>query len=257
MVTETDLVDALAFLDQLDDFIAEAEVYKLAAKLTDAIVGKEIIGDKSLRQLYQENAVAGQPVVRKIDATSQSAEAKEVSLLLERALKARSENGIVISSETSVGTSKQDETLKALAKRYGVEYTDNKRYRLLEKYFGSIEEGKLSVLVDFPLYEDYYRQIEERVIGQVVGDVEIKGQAKHFLERVFGCVRDPETGRPRTGVALEDVFDCIENPVEIGPIKIDKDGKPSFCVVGRGAKISINPDTGNLIQISPRRWKND
>lgn len=149
--------------------------------------------------------------------------------------------------------SEPDEALKALAKRYGIEYTNSPRYDLLKSYSASVESGWLSPLVDFPLYEDYYQKIEDRVIGQVVGDVEIKGQAQHFLERVFGCVRDPGTGRPRNGVALEDVFDCIENPVAIEPIRIGENGKPSFCVVGRRAKVSVNPDTGDLIQVNPWR----
>lgn len=147
----------------------------------------------------------------------------------------------------------QGETLETLAKRYGVEYTDTERYGLLERYHQSVTKGILSPLVDFPLYEDYYQKIQDRAIGQVVNGVKITQQSQHFLERVFGCMQDPGTKRPRNGVALEDLFDCLENPVKIEPTIIGKDGRPSFRVVGRRAKITINPETGKLIQINPRR----
>ena len=171
---------------------------------------------------------------------------------LEDSLRQQEEdNGITgdIKSEPGSFTQgEQEEALEALAKQYGVKYTDTERYELLRRYHKSVTQGWLSPLVDFTLYEDYYQEIQDRVVGQVVGDVEIKGQSQHFLERVFGCMQDPKTGRARNGVALEDVFDCIENPVRIEPIKVDEKGRPSFAIEGRHVRITVNPDTGTLIQ---------
>lgn len=67
---------------------------------------------------------------------------------------------------------------------------------------------------------------------------------------------DPKTGRPRSGVAMEEILDCIMNPVSIEPVITDKNGERSFIVVGKRAKISINPSTGLLIQTNPWRAKN-
>lgn len=148
---------------------------------------------------------------------------------------------------------KEKYSTQALAKRYGIEYTDSPRYQMLEAYVRSVEEGRLSSKIEFPMYEDYHDRIQERLVGRVVDGVEITGQTNHFLERVFGCEKDPTTGRPRDGVALEDLFDCLENPVEIGPIKTREDGMRSFAVRGRNAQVTINPDTGLLIQTNSVR----
>lgn len=145
---------------------------------------------------------------------------------------------------------KEKFSAQVLAKRYDIEYTDSPRYQLLETYVRSVEEGRMSSKVEFPMYEDYHDQIQEWLVGQVVDGVEITGQTNHFLERVFGCEEDPLTGLPRDGVELEDLFDCLENPVEIGAIKTRKDGKRSFVIKGRYAQVSINPDTGVLIQVN-------
>ena len=131
-------------------------------------------------------------------------------------------------------------------------YTGNEEENALHVgYRTSIEQGKLSPIVSFELYKRYYEEIQT-MTGMKVGNTEITGQSQHFLERVFGCARDPKTGKPRNGVAIEDVLDCLKNPVEIWPVRESQNGK-SFVVVGKRAKISVNPDTGKLIQINPRR----
>lgn len=150
---------------------------------------------------------------------------------------------------------KETLSAKVLAKRYEIEYTDSPRYQLLETYVRSVEEGRMSSKIEFPVYEAYHDQIQERLVGRVIDGVEITGQSNHFLERVFGCEEAPLTGLPRDGVELADLFDCLENPVEIGPIKIDRKGRPSFVIKGRNAQISINPDTGLLIQTNAIRWR--
>ncbi len=105
----------------------------------------------------------------------------------------------------------------------------------------------------FDLYEEYYARIESEIVGRTVGGVIITGQSKHFLERVFGTMVDPKTGRPRNGVTFEEIQTCIERPVTVLPVREDSLGRRSFVVVGYTAKISINADTGVLIQTNPRR----
>ena len=152
----------------------------------------------------------------------------------------------------SIGT---NDAIKTLAKYYDVKYNDSPRYELLKNYVHSVETGRMSPMSHFDLYEQYYARIESEIVGKTVGEVTITGQSKHFLERVFGTMVDPKTGKLRNGVQLQEIIDCLNNPVSIDPIIVDKNGEHSFVVVGEKAKISINPDTGNLIQTNPWRVK--
>ena len=112
-------------------------------------------------------------------------------------------------------------------------------------------------MAHFDLYEEYHRRIQEEIVGKNVNGIQIMGQTKHFLERVFGTMYDPKTGLPRSGVSIEGIRDCIENPVNILPVKEDETGRLSFTVEGNTAKVSINIDTGLLIQTNPWSVKND
>ena len=114
----------------------------------------------------------------------------------------------------------------------------------------------MSPMSHFDLYEEYHARIQNEIVGKTVDGITITGQTSHFLERVFGTMTDPKTGLPRSGIQFQEMIDCISNPVSIGPIITDRNGERSFVVVGRRAKISINPDIGLLIQTNPWRIKN-
>ena len=151
----------------------------------------------------------------------------------------------------SIGAEKTN--LKSIDKYFDAKYNGSPEYRLLSAYSNSVSSGKLSPISSFELYKDYHDRIEKDLVGKLVNGIEITGQSAHFLERVFGCMFDPKTGKPRNGVSWEAIKDCIDNPVSIEPIKTSDSGERSFVVVGHGAKISINPDSGILIQTNPWR----
>lgn len=144
-------------------------------------------------------------------------------------------------------------SIESLAKYYDVKYTNSPRYELLKKYAASVGSGRLSPLSGFDLYEEYHGRIQSGLVGTSVNGTTITGHSQHFLERVFGCMLDPKTGHPRSGTALEDVFDCLQAPVSIQPVRVDQNRERSFVVVGHRAKVSIDPDTGMLIQTNPWR----
>ncbi len=150
----------------------------------------------------------------------------------------------------SIGANK---SVKSLADYYDMKYNRPEEYRLLQIYAKSIEQGMLSPIANFETYKKYYESIQNECVGKAINETTIAGQADHFLERVFGCKCDPKTKKPRDGTPLEDVFDCLNNPVEIQPTKVNQNGERSFVVVGHRAKVSINPDTGILIQTNPWR----
>ena len=145
-----------------------------------------------------------------------------------------------------------NERIKSLANYYDVKYNDSPRYELLQTYASSVSKGKLSPIAGFDLYEDYHAEIESELVGKTVNGVTITGQSKHFLERVFGCMQDPKTGLPRSGAEIGDVIAAVDSPIRTDPIKRSRDGRKSIAVYSSKAKVTINPDTGQLIQTN--RW---
>ena len=55
----------------------------------------------------------------------------------------------------------------------------------------------------------------------------------------------------RSGVGYEAMRDTVLNPERINPVKTDSRGKRSVRLIGK-AIVTINPDTGQLIQLNPR-----
>lgn len=149
--------------------------------------------------------------------------------------------------------------IKSLADHYNVKYNDVERYRLLQDYAKSVSRGMLSPLTGFDMYERYHHRIQNELIGFVTSSgIEIKSQSKHFLERVFGTKADPtHRNKPRSGVSLED----IKNALTSGKVKYhyikDKNGNrildtKGVSFVSYKCSVSVNPRTGNLIQVSPK-----
>ena len=62
----------------------------------------------------------------------------------------------------------------------------------------------------------------------------------------------PHTGM-RKGVEISDVLDTLQHPVSIGKPTVRADGLKSVVYYGINCKITINPDTGILIQCAPKR----
>ena len=87
---------------------------------------------------------------------------------------------------------------------------------------------------------------------------EVEGCSQHFLSRVIGQHAADDIGRPgmRRGVNIEDIRDALEHPIEVQEsVKKIQDGKVlrSYVVTGDLCKVSVDPDTGYLIQVQPNR----
>lgn len=146
-----------------------------------------------------------------------------------------------------------NDSIKTLAKYYNVKYNDSPRFELLRRYADSVDSGRMSPMARFDLYEEYYKRIQEEIVGKTVNGITVSGQTAHFLERVFGTGRDPKTRLPRNGVSIGEIIDCLDHPVSFGKVKADDQGRRSFVVFGETAAVSINADTGLLVQTNPRR----
>lgn len=145
---------------------------------------------------------------------------------------------------------------KSLDKFNKMKYNNTPEYQVLSRYISSVESGLLSPLAGFDKYKEYYENIENNVIGKTTSNgIVITGQTQHFLERIFGTKSDPNhNGISRSGVALDDAIDALLNGKE-RPIKEEMlpDGtkRRSQLLCGRKCSVSINPDTGIIIQCQP------
>ena len=149
-------------------------------------------------------------------------------------------------------------SLNTVAKYYDARYNNTEEYRLLMHYANSVKSGWLSPLAGFDLYKSTHERIQTELVGKTTADgTVITGHTAHFMERMFGTLVDPDKLKydlkiiRRSGVGYEAMRDTVLNPERINPVKTDSRGKRSVRLIGK-AIVTINPDTGQLIQLNPR-----
>ena len=152
----------------------------------------------------------------------------------------------------------QSTSLNTVAKYYDARYNNTEEYRLLMQYANSVKSGWLSPLAGFDLYKSTHERIQTELVGKTTADgTVITGHTAHFMERMFGTLVDPDKLKydlkiiRRSGVGYEVMRDTVLNPERINPVKTDSRGKRSVRLIGK-AIVTINPDTGQLIQLNPR-----
>lgn len=152
----------------------------------------------------------------------------------------------------------QSTSLNTVAKYYDARYNNTEEYQLLMHYNHSVETGWLSPLAGFDLYKSTHERIQTELVGKTAADgTVITGHTAHFMERMFGTLVDPDKLKydlkiiRRSGVGYEAMRDTVLNPECINPVKTDSRGKRSVRLIGK-AIVTINPDTGQLIQLNPR-----
>ncbi len=152
----------------------------------------------------------------------------------------------------------QSTSLNTVAKYYDARYNNTEEYRLLMQYANSVKSGWLSPLAGFDLYKSTHERIQTELVGKTTADgTVITGHTAHFMERMFGTLVDPDKLKydlkiiRRSGVGYEAIRDTVLNPERINPVKTDSRGKRSVRLIGK-AIVTINPDTGQLIQLNPR-----
>lgn len=153
-----------------------------------------------------------------------------------------------------------DNSIKTLAEYYDVKYNDSPRYELLQRYARDVDSGWISPLSRFDNYEALYNQIQTEIVGMAASNgVVITGQSQHFMQRVIGTMVDPQKLRDnlqiirRSGVDINNIKDTLYNPVEVCPVRVSQSGKKSVKLNGKTCSVTINPDTGILIQTNPRK----
>lgn len=138
---------------------------------------------------------------------------------------------------------------KSLAEFQKMKYNNPKEYDLMQSYSKSVDSGMISPLVGYEKYKEYHKRVEKELVGLTTSNgIEIKSQSNHFLERVFGTISDPtHEGAKRSGVDLEDIAEALKN----GSVRQHKNG--SYIYKSHNCEVSLNPNTGNLIQVTPKK----
>jgi RHS repeat-associated protein len=72
--------------------------------------------------------------------------------------------------------------------------------------------------------------------GEIAGGGKAVSVTKHYLDRKL-----------ERGVLSSEVWDALKNPLKVKGVKIDELGRPSQQIIGRGATVVQNPETGALI----------
>jgi len=129
-----------------------------------------------------------------------------------------------------------------------MKYNDSNEWNLVKDYVKSRSNNMISIFTPYSQYKEYKNIIDTDIIGLTTSNgIKIKEQSKHFIERVFGTSKDPDTGRPRDGVAINDIKNAILN----GVVRTRKTDPNSIKLVTDRCMVSINPNTGVLIQTNP------
>ena len=151
----------------------------------------------------------------------------------------------------------QSTSLNTVAKYYDAKYNNTEEYQLLMQYNHSVKTGWLSPLAGFDLYQDTHNRIQTELVGKAAADgTVITGHTIHFMERVFGTLVDPKKLKEnheiirRSGVEFDNIADCLFNG-STRPIKHDDKGRSSKVYFTDKCVVSVNPETGELIQCNP------
>lgn len=124
---------------------------------------------------------------------------------------------------------------------------NKEKWKAFKTYTSAVKSGELTPLADFELYQDISKQVDKDIVGQVTSNgIAITGKSDHSIARIIGSVE-----QRRNGVEVSDVLDALTNKdSEVLPVKTMKNGK-SQKFRNKKVEVSINPETGNIIQVNP------
>ena len=137
-----------------------------------------------------------------------------------------------------------------LAELQRMKYTSPDEWSFFKEFAAQRRKGYITSEVSLNKLRGVYAQAAEALVGQKTSNgIEIKSVSVHFAARVIG---NPE--KKRKGVTIESCVEAITNPIRIDPIH-EENGKRSQRYWTYGTTVSVNPDTGTVIQTNPNSKK--
>lgn len=135
-----------------------------------------------------------------------------------------------------------------LAKFQELKYNSANQFEQLKHYKNSIKSGVLTPLASYKHYVSIKHQANNKLINVKCGYITTTKVSEHFVDRIIGSVE-----QKRSGVEIEQIKNCLTNGIA-KDIVIDKKGRKSQkFVLDNVCIVSVNPDTGELIQVNPKR----
>lgn len=122
---------------------------------------------------------------------------------------------------------------------------------LLRGYKEAQEKQDIHALVSFEVYKKVSQEIDEALVGKTFDGIVINGKITHFIDRVIGEYQESDykqSGR-RQGVKISDVVDCLQGTTKSS--RNNSDGSVSVTYKSDKCKVTVNPNTGMLIQTNP------
>ncbi len=133
----------------------------------------------------------------------------------------------------------------------------NRRVNLMKGYRQAIEKGDISSFVTFDIYDAVAKEIEQKLVGLRTKDgIIIAGYKTHFIDRIIGqyeSSNEPIKGK-RKGVSLSQAKDTLQNG-KVKDMPAKKNGKASRRYITDDCFVTLNPDTKELIQATPKNRK--
>lgn len=143
-----------------------------------------------------------------------------------------------------------------------MKYNDIPRYELLQNYAADVKSGWISPLAGFDGYEALHNQIQSEIVGKrATNGILISGQSRHFIQRVVGTMIDPQKFKNnlqivrRSGVEITDIKDALFSKSSVVNVTLRNNGKTSVKFTGENCMVTLNPETGILIQVNPKKVK--
>lgn len=116
-------------------------------------------------------------------------------------------------------------------------------------YDEAIQTGELTPLASYELYQAISDEIESKLVGLTTNNgIKITGKSYHFISRVIGSVEEK-----RNGVSIDNIILALTNPDNTDDVKQRKNGKTQRFIKKGVCAVTVNPETGNLIQVNPLR----
>lgn len=118
---------------------------------------------------------------------------------------------------------------------------------MFKAYTSSVKSGELTPLADFEHYKSISKEMDEKLVGIITGNgITITGKTNHSIARVIGSVE-----QKRNGVDIFDMIKALEEPDEVKPVRYNKNGASQKFILNQKCIVSVNPDTGLIVQVNP------
>ena len=142
---------------------------------------------------------------------------------------------------------------KSFDKFEAIKYNKKEEFALLKGYKEAQQKQDIHAFVSFKTYKLVSREIDKAIVGKTFDGIQIKGKLTHFIDRVIGEYQESDYKQlgKRQGVKIIDVVDCLQSKVK--SFRNNSDGSISITYKSDKCKVTLNPNTGILIQTNPNK----